>query len=106
MIVTSRHRTFFQYTRGVSKVSETESRREVQTAFSFAAGTALAGSDAQRYTPQHRVAALEQYPEALGVSSSCMHKANRRMASLRCFLFLYKERFCLQAPVEGSAGTY
>lgn len=44
----------------------------------------------KRYTPQHRVIALEQYPDALDVSSSCMHKANSHMASPGCFLFLYR----------------
>lgn len=90
LIVTSRHRRFFQYTRRVLKVKETKSRREVQTALSFTTGFPLDILDAQRYTPQHHVIALEQYPEALDVSSSSMHKANSHMASPGCFLFLYR----------------
>lgn len=81
---------FFQCTRRVLKVKETESRREVQAALSFTAGSALEILDAERYTLQHHVIGLEQYPEALDVSSSCMHKANSHMASPRCFLFLYR----------------
>lgn len=56
----------------------------------FTTGSALERLDAQRYTPQHHVTALEQYPEALDVSSSCMHKANSHVASPGCFLFLYR----------------
>lgn len=62
----------------------------------------------KRYTPQHRVIALEQYPDALDVSSSCMHKANSHMASPGCFLFLYRrDSVCRprlrdwQPPTEG-----
>lgn len=50
-----------------------------------ATGTALGILDAQSC-----VTALEQYPEAPDVSSSCMHKANSHMASPGCFLFLYR----------------
>lgn len=53
-------------------------------------GTALGVLDARRYTSQRCVTALEQYPEAPDVSSSCMHKANSHMASPACFLFLYR----------------
>lgn len=73
----------------------------------FTTGTALGVLDAQRYTPQHHVTTLEQYPEALDVSSSCTHKANSHMASPGCFLFLYRgDSVCLhrlrgrQPPTE------
>lgn len=52
--------------------------------------TALGILDAQRYTPQHRVTAFKQYPEAPDVSSSCTHKAKSHTASPGCFLFLYR----------------
>lgn len=97
LIVTSRHHRFFQYTWRVLKVKETKSRREVQTALSFTTGFPLDILDAQIHTPQHHVLALEQYPEALDVSSSSMHKANSHMASPGCFLFLYR-RDCLCRP--------